>query len=144
MALRRIMSPNSGLSGRDIRPQLLALYPCWQVFDILERTVPAVLGSERAARISKVRNRSIAHFNMKSANGEYEMFDPSSAGLEWEDPANFLDETRDIILHIAAVVGRASFDLAEFERMHKWAADDFWSRILGTGPVELELSASEG
>jgi hypothetical protein len=113
----------------------------YEAFDIafrfLDREVPAALNSERAERISKTRNRAIARYNMRQTGGEYAVFDPSTTGLEWEDPARFLADIRPIVLELTGLVARAGFDIPEFERVHRHAADDSWSRLLGEGPVEL-------
>lgn len=107
-----------------------------QVIQRLEIGIPALLESEQARRICKARNRVIAHYNMVKTPAGHAIFDISTLGLRWEDPREFLAQAAPIVLELAGIIARAGFDVAEYSRVHRLNAQDFWSRVMGNGSLE--------
>lgn len=101
----------------------------------LEVSVPDLLQSDLARRMDKARKRVVAHYNMKKYANGHAMFDVGELGLRWDDTRRFLTQAEPIILDLAGYLARSSYDVREFKRVHRLRVDDFYSRLMGKGPI---------
>ncbi len=106
----------------------------------LETAVPAFLECEAAQRIYNARNRGVAHYNMaSSAAGDAELFDLASVGLRWKHPTEFLAQARPIVLKLAEFLTQTQYVAQDHEFLQQMRAADFWSRVMGKGPIEANV-----
>lgn len=98
--------------------------------------VPALLGSPVGLAIDKARKKAIAHYDMQHGpDGRPQRFQLSSVGLKWGDPAKFLAQAEGLIFDAVLLATNGSYDIAGFKKANRLYAEDFWSRLMGNGPV---------
>lgn len=99
----------------------------------VEADLPKVLGSPLARRIRDARNKSVAHYEMRSAGGALKVFQPADAGLTWGDPSAFMDQVEPVLFNVVLLATNGSYDLTRFKAVHAEYARDFWDRLRSSG-----------
>ena len=82
--------------------------------------------SELASRVDGARSKMISHKEIRNADGERALYNPTDFGLKWSDATDIVLQSRDIIFNCNLLINNGSYDLDSFLGGHKEAASSFW------------------
>lgn len=107
-----------------------------EAFARAEKGVPEIVNSDLAKIFKDVRDKALAHYEMRPRKDGYALFDLGKVGLKWGSVREFLDSLDSIIWDVVLITTWGSYDREGFEKAHRLYADDFWARLRGKTPVK--------
>ncbi len=81
----------------------------------------------------KVRDKSIAHWEVVYRNGKYELYDISQHDLKWTSPRDMIERLRPVIDKVNLVVRGASFGWESLKSGSEGIADGYWAAACAAG-----------
>jgi AbiU2 len=75
-----------------------------------------------------IRNKLIAHTEVRLADSSYSLLDISSLGLKWTDVGALMLQLEDIVVALNKIVRCSSFDFDDLNAKLNRAQVEFWSR----------------
>jgi AbiU2 len=101
-----------------------------QMFDALYdkamKESAELLNSTALASMKKIRDKHLAHNELKFQNGSYRFIDIQSYGLKYGDEKVLLEKARQVFDDFSALVNRASFEWDRFKATTERDAKLFW------------------
>ena len=118
-----------------------------RLWDSIQRR-RGVVGHDLVRRMLHARHKSIAHHEVRAGDKESSgVYDIGEFGLQWGDPAKYLEEIEELVFNLVLLVTQASYDPSDFTRMNHVYSLAMWER-LRLGPrqdyYELEQSLEGG
>jgi hypothetical protein len=98
--------------------------------------VVELANSSLADSFKTVRDKALAHYEMRPGRDGYELFDLDKAGVRWGSPREFLDRLDRVVWDVVLVATWDSYDKEGFDKAHRLYAADFWARLQGRSPVQ--------
>ena len=91
------------------------------------RTASAGLQKELSS-LAKIRDKYIAHLELRCVDGAYAPIDLAGLGLKWSDLSGAIAAMEPLVADISAIVRCASFDMDGAVRHFVNVRDAFWAR----------------
>jgi hypothetical protein len=93
--------------------------------------MPKIIGSELSGIFKTVRDKAIAHYEMRGGNNGPRMFDPSDVNLTWGSVKTFVDQFDNVLWDVVLLATWGSYDEEGFEKTHHLYAADLFARLQG-------------
>lgn len=84
--------------------------------------------SELVCRIDSARSKMISHRQLKTTNGERDLYNPSHFGLTWGDAYEIVTTAKELIFDINLLINNSSYGDKRYKN-HRDIANSFWSRV---------------
>jgi hypothetical protein len=75
-----------------------------------------------------IRDKLIAHTEVRFADPSYSLLDVSSLGLKWTDVGALMLQLEDLVIAVNRIVRCSSFDFDDLDSKLTRAREEFWSR----------------
>lgn len=122
----------SGIEKEDIERNGAAFD---EAFARAEKAIAEIVHLDLAETFKTVRDKALAHYEMRPGRDGYELFDLGKAGVKWGSPREFLDRLDRVVWDVVLIATWGSYDEEGFEKAHRLYAADFWARLQGKPPV---------
>ena len=116
-SLRKIEEVEESARGKAFDERLASLREGW-----------AVLSAEPLRPFAVLRDKYIAHLELRCRNGEYAPIDLGDLGLKWSDLGEAIAAMEPLVLGLTAVIRAADFDMPAAVHHFERVRDDFWAR----------------
>ncbi|MCX8789130.1 AbiU2 domain-containing protein [Vibrio parahaemolyticus] len=77
-------------------------------------------------KIRNVRNKLVAHYEMRQDGTEPRLADPKDFNLKWGDVESYFEELKPIIVELVLLISNEAYALDLFREDHERISRDFW------------------
>ncbi|TOM30033.1 hypothetical protein CGH78_24545 [Vibrio parahaemolyticus] len=83
-------------------------------------------GKDLHHKIRNVRNKLVAHYEMRQDGTEPRLADPKDFNLKWGDVESYFEELKPIIVELVLLISNEAYALDLFREDHERISRDFW------------------
>jgi len=95
--------------------------------DDVKTAIEELLSSDEYESFKTIRNKRIAHIELKQVGDEYGLLDISTLGLKWEDLKVVIDKLSDIVSKLNVIL--TGVNIADRQSVNETMKNTFWNAV---------------